>query len=314
MRALYFDGYGPPSVLKVGNVGTVMPGPGDVRIRVAGAGLNPVDAKIRSGALDGMFPIEFPVVTGWDVSGRVDRLGAGVSDTWLGADVYAYARGDQIHAGTCAQYCVVPEAFLARAPTSMPIVEAAAVPLVALTAYQAIVDQGHVSFGEHVLILAGGGAVGRYAIQLAKSAGATVTATARSSDHDALRALGADNCIEYRDADWDLQAKALAPTGFAMILDGVGADSLQKCYALVGQGGRLIGLNDPPEQSALSAPDRKAMRLFSVPNGQQLQEITRMIDAKDLRPLDVKQMALADGAAAHSLLDNGAKQKIVLTP
>lgn len=312
MRALYYSQYGDPSVLQVGEVPDIQPGPGEVLIKVAGAGLNPVDSKIRQGALAGIFEVNFPIIPGWDISGTVERVGDGVAADWIGRKVYAYGRRDEVEMGTCAQYCVLPESVLAEPPASMGLVEASTVPLVALTAYQSLHAEGGLKASDDVLVLAGAGAVGRYAIQMAKAAGARAVATARSDDHSALQALGAAQCIDYRDIDWAVKAAALKPSGYNLILDAVGGETLEACYDLVAQNGVVIGLNDPPDEARLAAKSAKGVRLFSMPNGQQLQEVTAWINDGRIQPLSVQVMALEDAQKAHELLDKGARDKIAL--
>lgn len=312
MRALFYTEYGDPTVLQLADVRDIQPGPGEVKLRVIGAGLNPVDSKIRQGALAGVFDIEFPIIPGWDVSGVVEVVGEGVSADWIGREVYAYARRENVAMGTCAQYCVIPESFLAGVPEAMGLVEASTVPLVALTAYQSLHAEAAVKAGDHVLVLAGAGAVGRYAVQMAKAAGARVVATARATDHETLKALGAHHCIDYRDIDWAPQALDHDPEGYAIVLDAVGGETLEACYDLVARGGCLIGLNDPPDNDRLASKSAKGVRLFSMPNGQQLQEITNWIDSGALRALSVQVMPLHDGLNAHAMLDKGAREKIAL--
>lgn len=312
MRAVYYSQYGGPSVLQVGDLPDVVAGPGEVRIKVAGAGLNPVDSKIRQGALAGIFEVNFPIIPGWDVSGTVESVGEGVSSAWIGRSVYAYGRRDEVEMGTCAQWCVLPESVLAEPPASMGLVEASTVPLVALTAYQSLHAEGGVKAADTVLVLAGAGAVGRYAIQMAKAAGARVVATARSDDHSALEALGAQACIEYRDIDWAVQAAACEPAGYSIILDAVGGETLEACYDLIAPSGVLIGLNDPPDDARLAAKSATGVRLFSMPNGQQLQEVTAWINDGKIQPLSVNVMALDEVGDAHALLDQGAREKIAL--
>lgn len=312
MRALNYSKYGGPDVLEVGTLNVPEPGPGEVLLRVVGAGLNPVDAKIRGGAMAGLFDVTFPIIPGWDVSGVVESIGEGVDPMVQGRKAYAYARKETFESGTCAQYCVVPEAFICDAPTSMDLLDACTVPLVALTAHQSIIAEGEAKAGDSVLVLAGAGAVGHYAIQMAHGLGAHTIATARESDHAALIALGADACVDYRADDWAAQALSHAPNGFNVILDAVGGATLEQCYDLVGEGGRLIGLNDPPSDDQLAAKNGKAIRLFSMPNGEQLQAITQQIDSGALKTLPVTHMELSEGAKAHDMLDKGARAKIAL--
>lgn len=312
MRALKYSQYGGPEVLEIGAVDAPMPGPGEVLLRVVGAGLNPVDAKIRGGAMAGLFDVTFPIIPGWDVSGIVEKVGEGVDPMMEGRSVYAYARKDAFESGTCAEYCAVPETFVCDAPTSVDLLDACTVPLVALTAYQSIIAEGEAEQGDSVLILAGAGAVGQYAIQMSHALGAKTIATARVTDHVVLGELGADACVDYRAENWAADALALAPSGYDVILDAVGGESLEQCYGLLADGGRLVGLNDPPQEDRLAGKNGKAIRLFSMPNGEQLQAITQQIDRGLLKTLPVTQMALSEGAKAHEMLDLGARAKIAL--
>lgn len=314
MRAAIYERYGPSSVLTVQKVPKAHAGPGDCLIKVAGAGLNPVDAKLRSGSLDGIFPLSFPVIPGWDVSGTVEAVGEGVDASWIGKQVYGYVRYDSVaQQGTCAEYCAAPVDFFAEIPSNIDLAMAAAVPLVALTAYQSLVEQAGIQAGQNVLILAGGGAVGKFAIQIAKAAGANVVTTASPADHAKLRDLGAGLCVDYRASDWAARAGAHAPGGYDVILDGVGGQTLTKCYDLLAHDGCLIGLNDPPDDTKIGAA-AKAVRLFSRPEGEQLAAITAQIASGALVLDNCETMPLDDVANAHALLDKGHKRKIVLVP
>ncbi len=307
-----YDCFGGPDVLAISERDIGPLEPGHVRIKVAGAGLNPVDAKLRSGALDGIFPLSFPVVPGWDVSGIVDAVGSGADVTWIGKRVFAYARYDSVGAnGTCAQICDVPEHMIAEAPEGYDLAELAAVPLVALTAYQSMVVEGKVRAGQTVLILAGGGAVGHFALQIAAAKGASVVTTANPRDHAHLRGKGAAHCIDYRAQNWpDLAAKY---GKFDIILDAVGGESLAQCYGLLAQEGCLIGLNDPPDESRLPG-DARGVRLFSMPHGEQLSHIAEMLSRGDLKLDDVDTLPLSKIEAAHARLDTGHKGKMVVQP
>ncbi|MEO0411549.1 MAG: NADP-dependent oxidoreductase [Pseudomonadota bacterium] len=314
MKAAQYSVYGGPDVLALKDVEKPEPRAGECLVSVAGAGLNPVDAKLRSGALDGLFPLSFPVIPGWDVSGIVAAVGPEVDQTWLGKKVFAYTRFDDVaQNGTCAQFCSVPASFLAQTPESLDLSEAASVALVALTAYQSLVEKAQIAAGQSALIIAGGGAVGHYAIQLAKAAGAFVVTTASPGDHEALRAKGADHCVSYRDSDWARQVAAYAPHGFDVILDGVGAETLDQCYALLSSTGTLIGLNDPPLAEKIG-PKAAAVRLFSRPEGSQLAQIASLIETGALKLDTMTMLPLSDVAKGHALLDEGHKGKIVLVP
>ncbi|MEM7569584.1 MAG: NADP-dependent oxidoreductase [Pseudomonadota bacterium] len=314
MQAAVYRSYGAPSVIALEELETPQPKPGECLVKVAGAGLNPVDAKLRSGSLEGLFPLTFPVIPGWDVSGTVDAVGSDADAQWLGKSVFAYVRFDGVGLnGSAAQYCIVPTSFLAQVPASIDLADSASVPLAALTAYQSLVEEAAVKAGDSVLILAGGGAVGHWAIQIAASVGAHIVTTASPRHHEALKEKGARDCVNYREADWPDQAKALMPEGYDVILDGVGAETLEAAYPLLKAGGCIVGLNDVPDPEKVPAGS-KAVRLFSRPEGTQLAQISTWIDEGSMALDTVEVLPLSAAAEGHAALDKGSPHKIVLAP
>ena len=195
MKAVRFHEYGDPDVLRYEEVEQPVPGVGEVRLRVAGSAFNPVDDGIRGGYLQGPFPVTLPHTPGIDVSGTVDALGGGVTNVALGDAVIGFL--PMTAAGAAAEYVIAPAEILAPAPTSIPLADAAALPMVGLTAWQALFDDAGLTAGQRVLINGAGGAVGGYAVQLAKNAGAHVIATASPRSSERVTAAGADEVIDH---------------------------------------------------------------------------------------------------------------------
>jgi NADPH:quinone reductase-like Zn-dependent oxidoreductase len=274
----------------------------DVLVQVQAAGLNVLDEKIRAGEFKQILPYRLPLIPGNDVAGTVIRVGAEVRGFRVGDEVYA--RPDQDRIGTFAERIAVDEADLALKPESITMEEAGSLPLVALTAWQALVERGNVRPGQKVLIHAGAGGVGSIAIQLAKHLGATVATTASAGNLDFVRGLGADIAIDYRSQDFEQLL-----SGYDLVLDSLGGENLQKSLRVLRPGGKAIGISGPPDPAfareanlnpvlrlavaALSAGVRRRARklgvkyefLFMRASGDQLRQITALIDDGALRPV-----------------------------
>jgi NADPH2:quinone reductase len=313
MRAAYYTCYGDPDVLALGELPPPEPGPGEVRIAVRAAGVNPVDWKLMSGAFAGVFPQEFPTIPGWDAAGQIDAVGAGVDASRVREPVFAYCRRPIVRGGTFAEFVVVPESFVARKPRSIDFAEAAALPLVALTAWQSLFGHAGLGKGQRVLIHAAAGGVGSLAVQMARHAGARVVATASPANADYVRSLGAHEVVDYRNgAAWTRLAH-LAGDGFDVVFDTVGGDALARSYALVKPGGALPALNDAPDADACAARGIRGVRVFSEPDGVALGEIAAMIDAGALRVPAVEVLPLAAaGDALRRSMDGHVRGKLVL--
>ncbi|MFI5682251.1 NADP-dependent oxidoreductase, partial [Streptomyces cellulosae] len=195
MKAVRFHEYGDPSVLRYEDVEQPVPGTGQVRIRVAATSFNPVDGNIRGGFMQGPIPVQLPHTPGIDVAGTVDAVGEGVDGIAVGDDVIGFLPMDGN--GAAAQYVLAPAEALTPAPKSVPLADAAALPIVGLTAYQALFDHAKLTAGQRVLINGAGGAVGGYAVQLAKNAGAHVIATAGPRSNEAVKSAGADEVVDH---------------------------------------------------------------------------------------------------------------------
>lgn len=329
MRAFVVTQYKEP--LREADVPEPTVGEGDVLVQVHAAGLNQLDEKIRLGEFKQILPYKLQLVLGNDVAGTVLRVGAKVSQFKPGDEVYARPAQDRI--GTFAERIAVAEEDLALKPASASMAEAGSLPLVALTAWQALVEQGNVKPGQKVLIHAGAGGVGSIAIQLAKHLGAHVATTASASNANFVRNLGADTVIDYRTQDFEELL-----TGYDLVLDSLGGENLEKSLRILKPGGKAIGISGPPDPAfareaglnpvlrlaiaGLSSKIRRQAKklgvsyefLFMRASGEQLRRITELVDNAVLRPVVGKVFDFDDTPEAlQSLADGGIRGKAVVT-
>lgn len=304
--------------------------PGDVRVEVRAASVNPLDRLVRDGEFRRLLPHELPFVLGHDLSGVVTEVGSGVTDFAVGDEVYARPGDERI--GTFAEEIAVDAADLALKPTSLSFSEAAAVPLVALAAWQALVDLAGVTAGQKVLVHAGVGGLGSTVIQLAKHLGAHVATTAHTDDLDTVRALGADVVVDYTAQDF---TEVVA--GYDVVLDSLGPASLEKSLTVLRPGGLAISVVGPPDPAfarQLGKPllrpvmalmsrtvRRRAKRLgvrysffFMRADGARLAALSRLYDDGTLRPVLDRTFDFAETLDAMAYVEQGrAKGKIVVT-
>ncbi|WP_042419952.1 NADP-dependent oxidoreductase [Streptacidiphilus anmyonensis] len=305
MRAVRQRTFGGPEVLGVEEVERPRPLPGEVLVRVHACGVNPVDAAVRSGeyALLG----EPPFGLGWDLSGVVAQAGPGARYA-VGEEVYGMPFFPRA-AGAYAEYVAAPSRQLARKPASLDHVEAAALPLAALTAWQGLIDRARLSAGDRVLIHRASGGVGHLAVQLAKAHGAHVTALASAARHDFLRGLGADELIDYRSVDFTEVARDLD-----VVFDSTAQG--ERSMDVLRPGGVLVSILEGGEKLAAAAGER-GVRLVVVsvePDYASLERIAELADAGLVRPHVEAVFPLANAGSAHALLEAGRVQgKLVLT-
>ena len=312
MKAIAIDHFGDASVLTLRDLARPEPGRGELLIRVRAAGVNPVDWKIREGLLKTRLPHQFPIIPGWDVAGTVAALGPGCRRFKKGDAVFAYARKPVIKDGCYAEYVVVSEKNVARKPAKLSFKEAASIPLAALTAWQSLFGAAGLKRGQTVLIHAGAGGVGGFAIQLAKWRGARVIVTARARNHDYVRGLGADAVIDYTQFDFVSAVKSLAPKGVDVAFDTVGDDVQVRSVATVRKGGTLVTILAPrPESQAAKGIQLKYV--FVSPNAAQLKRLAALADAGRLKTHLSAVWPLAGVVEAHRLIQTGhTRGKIVL--
>lgn len=216
MNAAYIEDFGGSERIKSGELEKPEPGEGELLIKVDAAGVNPVDAAVVKGMLNQMIPADFPAIPGWDVSGTIEQLGHSARRFEEGDKVYAYARRPEIKHGTFAEYIAIAESYVAKRPERLTAEESGGIPLVGLTAYQALFDAGNLKEDETLLILGASGGVGSMAIQLAKWKGAAVIGVAGSSNQEYMQKLGADEIIDYSKGDVGEAVRKAVPDGIDM--------------------------------------------------------------------------------------------------
>lgn len=330
MKAYLLDRYKQPA-LRLGDIPKPTIGDDDVLIEIYAAGLNLLDAKIGAGEFKAILPYDMPLVLGHDVAGIVQAVGRAVRGFAPGDAVYARVPDGRI--GTLAAFIAVKADSVAPKPASLSMEEAASIPLVGLTAWQALVERAQLRKGQKVLIHAGSGGVGTFAIQLAKHLGATVATTASAASRDLVTRLGADTMIDYRTTAFET-----ALTDFDVVLNGQDADTLNRSVAVLKPGGQLISISGPPDVAfarqhgvnwvlrqmfrLLSASIGRATRargvtysfLFMRADGAQLREITRLIDAGVIKPVLDRVFPFAQVNEALAYVETGrAKGKVVIT-
>lgn len=302
----------------------------DVLIQVHAASVNPLDSKIKSGEFKLILPYRLPLILGNDMAGTVVRVGASVHRFKPGDEVYA--RADDGRIGTFAEYISVRASSLALKPKNLTMVEAAAVPLVALTAWQVLVETAKLKKGQKVFIQAGSGGVGSVAIQLAKHLGAFVATTTSTANVDWAKALGADVVIDYKKQDFSSVLH-----DYDVVLNSLGNDELKKSLQILKPGGHLISISGPPtptfaDARGLAWPLKQVLRLLSAgirnkakkrgvdytfvfmrADGAQLREITSLIESGAIRPIVDKVFPFADTHKALDCVDSGrVKGKVVV--
>ncbi|MET9414169.1 NADP-dependent oxidoreductase [Streptomyces klenkii] len=309
MRAIRQETAGGPDVLRLVETDRPVPGPTEILVRVRAAGVNPVDWKtrVRGRYYTGDIP---PFGLGFDVSGVVEAVGDGVTLYAPGDEVYGMPRFPH-PAGAYAEYVAAPTRHFAPKPQGLDHVQAAALPLAALTAWQAVVDTARVTEGQRVLIHAAAGGVGHLAVQIAKARGAYVIGTASAGKHDFLRSLGADELIDYREQDFAGELEDLD-----VVVESISGDYPARSLRTLRPGGTLVSLLPLEEPVLAEARERgiRAARMMVEPDLAGLQSISELVESGRLRTEIAAVLPLAEAAKAHELGETGRTSgKIVLT-
>jgi NADPH:quinone reductase-like Zn-dependent oxidoreductase len=330
MRAWRVTGYGPTRErLVLSEIERPVPGPGEVRLRVAACGLNPIDYKLVRGDLRRLEPLPFPATIGFDASGVIDAVGAGVAGLSAGDPVFV--RASRATLGAFAEFTVQPARFVARRPATIDAVPAASLPLVALTTVQALEQRAQLRAGQSILILAGSGGLGSYAIQHAKALGATVHTTASARNAEWVAALGADRVLRYD------QGESPLADHYDVVFDTLGGAQTRGAFDLIRTGGTVVSVAGPPDRemaAAFSAGPivRAAMwwlarpvyaaaarrraryfRFLTESDGAQLAAIAARVDRGEIRPVVDRRFAFEDAIVAFDYLETGhARGKVVL--
>jgi NADPH:quinone reductase-like Zn-dependent oxidoreductase len=312
MKAVRFHEYGDPGVLRYEDVEQPVPGAGQVLIRVAATSFNGVDGNIRGGFMQGPIPVTLPHTPGIDVSGTVELLGDGVRGLEVGADVVGFL--PMVGDGAAAEYVVAPAEILTRAPKSTPLPDAAALPVVGLTAWQALFDHAKLTAGQRVLINGAGGAVGGYAVQLAKNADAHVIGVAGPRSTGQVTAAGADEVIDHTATT--LTAAVVEPVDVVLNLAPIAPEQLAALLTLIRPGGVLV--NTTVWMPAPSDEQRgvRGIDLFVRSDADQLAHLVALVDFDELRIEVAQRVPLADLAEVHAQAAAGALngKVVVLAP
>ena len=330
MKASFVRRYGGNDVIEYGDVPKPQPGAGQLLVKVHAAGVNPVDYKIRDGAMKMLVPMPFPLVLGSEFSGVVEQVGAGVSEFRPGDAVFA--RMAIRHIGAYAEYAVVDAVHAARKPARLSHAEAAAVPLAALTAWQALFERGGLKAGQTVLIHGGSGGVGTFAIQMARHIGAKVATTVGTRNAMLVRSLGANIVIDYKSQRFEDCVRDCD-----LVLDTQGGDIQRRSFSVLKRGGTLVSIAGMPDRQVAKSfklnpilgwlfhfMNRKSRGLarvsgtrfeylFMQPSGEQLRKIAALLDSEKIRPIVDKIFSLAQTDAALAYCEAGhASGKVVV--
>jgi NADPH:quinone reductase-like Zn-dependent oxidoreductase len=330
MKAFVVSRYGKKEKLQLSNVAEPTVGEKDVLVQVYATGVNQLDSKIRDGEFKLFLPYKPPFTLGHDVAGVITKIGADVKQFKVGDEVYARPADHRI--GTFAEYISMNENDVAIKPKNLTMEEAASLPLIALTAWQALVEKANLKKGQKVFIQAGSGGVGTFAIQLAKHLGATVATTTSTTNIDLVKSLGADIVIDYKKEDFESKLK-----DYDVVLNSQDSKTLEKSLRILKPGGKVISISGPPDPDFakeikapwflklifkfLSSSVRKKAKqlkvnfsfLFMKANGYQLTEITKLIDSGAIRPVMDKVFPFEQTNEAMAYVETGrAKGKVAI--
>ena len=311
MKAIRFHEYGGPDVLRLEDVDLPVPSSGQVRVRVAGTSFNGVDANIRAGFMQGPMPLTLPHVPGLDVAGTIDELGEGVTDLKVGDSVVGFL--PFVENGAAAEYVLAAAEGLAHAPTTIPLADAAALPVVGLTAWQALFDHADLKAGQRIVISGADGAVGGYAVQLAKAAGAHVIATASPRSSDQVIAHGADETVDYTTTD--VTAAVTEPVDVLLNLAPIDPAAFTALAGTVRDGGVVVSTT--VWMPAPSDDDRgvRGIDLYVNSDREQLAGLVTRIDRGELTVDVARRVPLSELPAVHTAADAGSLHgKIVIVP
>jgi len=303
MNAIVVHKYGGPEVLKYEDALRPEPKDDEILIRTMSAGVNPVDAAIRAGSFR---TGQLPFIPGMDVAGVVEKVGANVTKFKAGDAVYAYLSFQE--QGGYAEFTIAKENETALKPRGISFEQAAAVPLAATTAWQALIDTAGLKAGQTVLIHGGSGGVGHFAIQIAKARGAKVIATASAPNQDFLKQLGVDQPIDYTKTKFEDVVKNVD-----VVLEATRSDSMARSYGVVKKGGFIVSITGSPDQAQLDQHGLRGQSLMVHPEANVLEELTKLIEAKKLTPMVSQVFPLTEAAKAQQQIETRhTRGKIVL--
>lgn len=306
MKAVYYKEFGSADVLQIGELPKPKPAADEVLVQVGAAAINPIDRRLRGGELQDFFKREWPIIPGFDVSGRIVEVGKDVSNWQTGDDVVGLAFTWFLHHGTYAEYVPVKAVSIAPKPERFSFVEAAALPLVSLTAWESLAEYAKLQPGQTVLIQAGAGGLGSVAISIAKYLGAKVYTTARKVNHDYVNSRGADHIIDYTQIDYMSYIKQHEPEGLDVVLETLGTDSdITNAIHLVKPGSTVVYMNnEPPDMPEIKQNNIETKFLHHRPDGESLRALMELYKTDDLSLPEINIMSLDDAAEAHRLSES----------
>ena len=315
MKAIFYEQHGTADVLQVGERPIPEPQDHEVLVEVVATSVNPIDRRLRSGELQEYITRTFPVVPGWDLAGRIVEVGAKVTDWHIGDEVLGLAFTWSIQHGTYAEYCTIDAASITQKPGSIDFEQAAALPLVSLTAWQALSEFGQLQAGQSVFIQAGAGGVGSVAIPMAKHLGAKVYTTTSAKNHDYVKSLGADVVVDYNAEDYESVLRQQEPAGVDLVLEALlGNGTAEAAIRLAKDGGRVAYMNnEPPEMKEIEQRDITAEFLHHRPYGNMLRELVGLYQFGKITLPKIQVRPLEQAMDAHLESERGHTQgKVVL--
>lgn len=314
MKAALIHAFEGIEKIEIAQVSIPTPQPHEVQINVKYAGVNPVDWKIAEGFLKGRMDYQFPIILGWDVAGVVSQVGKEVTSLKEGDPVFAFCKKEVIHDGSFAEYICLNAEQVVKKPNKLSFAEAATIPLSSLTAWQSLYDTAHLKNKEEVLIHAGAGGVGGFALQLAKLVGAHVITTTSGPNFDYVRSLGADEMIDYTQDNFVDTLQKKHPKGVDVIYDTVGGNTLKASYQTAKNGGRLVTIAGVVDQALATKQHLSSAQFLDVqPNGKELTKIAALFDEDKLLPPHIQEVPFEEvGLALHKSRDGHTQGKLVL--
>lgn len=306
MKAVRIHTHGGPETLVYEDAPRPTPLTNEVLIRVRAASVNPVDWKIRDGYGKQMFNHQMPLILGWDVAGTIEAVGPEVDKFQLGDPVYGYT--SLLRDGAYAEFIVAKQEEITLKPASLDFVQAAAVPVAALTAWQAMFDTANLTENQKVLIHAASGGVGSMAVQLAKAKGAYVIGTASARNADFVRELGVDEFIDYQATEFETVVHDVD-----VVLDTIGGDTQVRSFDVLRKDGFLVSIVEPPSEELAVQHGVRSKMVGVLPNAAQLSEIAALIDSGKVKPFVETVLPLSEARQAHEMSQSGrTRGKIVL--
>jgi NADPH:quinone reductase-like Zn-dependent oxidoreductase len=306
MKAVRIHEFGKSDVLRYEEISKPRPADDEVLIRVRAASVNPVDWKIREGSLQAFLPLQLPITLGCDLAGTIEEVGSKVKTLKAGDQIFGYV--SLTRNGAYAEYAIAKESEVAPKPKTLDFVQAAAVPVGALTSWQALFDSAQLSAGQKILVHAASGGVGAFAVQLAKAKGAFVIGTASGKNEEFVRKLGADEFVDYVTTRFEDVVKDVD-----VVFDTIGGETQARSFAVLKRGGVLVSIVEPPSPQDCAKYDVKGTMIGVQPDAEQLRKISELIDAGKIAVNVETVLPLNEIKQAHELSASGrTRGKIVL--